>query len=199
MGDEKSSIGNTFEIIDVNVTLRDVMPKLSASNDMAADDDRGMAYWYLGRGLLHIRVPNFGWRKRAIVRHDVHHLLTGYPCTPTGEMQMAAWEFAAGRFPHPGATTFCLPLVGMGAVLSPRRTFAAFVRGRHSTSLYATPLSDEVLAARVVDLRQRFAPTVPTPATTRDWLTYLALVGLSFSLMLAPFLILAVAAFASAR
>jgi hypothetical protein len=33
----------------------------------------------------------------------------------------------------------------------------------------------------------------------RDWLTYLALVGLSFSLMLAPLLILAVAAIAVAR
>jgi hypothetical protein len=190
---------NASEITAVNVTLRDVMPKLLAIDDMAADDDRGTEYWYLGRGLLHIRVPNFGWRQRAIVRHDVHHILTGYPCTPTGEMQMAAWEFAAGRFPHPGATAFCLPLVGMGAVLSPRRTFAAFVRGRHGTSLYATPLSDEVLASRIVDLRQRFAPTVPTPATAGDWLTYLALVGLSFSLMLAPFLILAVAACACAR
>jgi len=188
-----SSIGNTFEINDANVTLRDVMPKVLAINDIAADDDRGKAYWYLGRGLLHIRVPNFGWRKRAIVRHDLHHLLTGYPCTPTGEMEMAAWEFAAGRFPHPGATAFCLPLVGMGAVLSPRRTFAAFVRGRRGTSLYATPLSDEVLASRIVDLRQRFAPTLPTQATTRDWLTYLALLGLSFSLILAPLLILAVA------
>jgi len=188
-----SSIGNTFEINDANVTLRDVMPKVLAINDIAADDDRGKAYWYLGRGLLHIRVPNFGWRKRAIVRHDLHHLLTGYPCTPTGEMEMAAWEFAAGRFPHPGATAFCVPLVGMGAVLSPRRTFAAFVRGRRGTSLYATPLSDEVLASRIVDLRQRFAPTLPTQATTRDWLTYLALLGLSFSLILAPLLILAVA------
>ena len=193
MDDEMSSIGNTFEINDANVTLRDVMPKVLAINDIAADDDRGKAYWYLGRGLLHIRVPNFGWRKRAIVRHDLHHLLTGYPCTPTGEMEMAAWEFAAGRFPHPGATAFCLPLVGMGAVLSPRRTFAAFVRGRRGTSLYATPLSDEVLASRIVDLRQRFAPTLPTQATTRDWLTYLALLGLSFSLILAPLLILAVA------
>jgi hypothetical protein len=192
-------MGNTFEITDVNVTLRDVMPKCPAIDDMAADDDRGMAYWYLGPGLLHIRVPNFGWRKRAIVRHDVHHLLTGYPCTPTGEMQMAAWEFAAGRFPHPGATAFCLPLVGMGAVVSPRRTFAAFVRGRRSTSLYATPLSDEVLTSRIVDLRHRFAPTSPTQATMRDGFAYLALVGLSFSLMLAPLLILAVAAIAVAR
>ena len=179
---------------DVNVTLRDVMPKSVAIDDMAADDARGMPYWYLGRGLLHIRVPNFGWRKRAIVRHDLHHLLTGYPCTPKGEMEMAAWEFAAGRFPHPGATAFCLPLVGMGAVVSPRRTFAAFVRGRRGTSLYATPLSDEVLASRIVDLRKRFAPTSPTRATLRDWLTYLTLVGLSFSLMLAPLLILAAAA-----
>ena len=191
MDDEVSSTGNTFDITDVNVTLRDVMPKFVSVDQMA--------YWYLGRGLLHIRMPNFGWRKRAIVRHDLHHLLTGYPCTPTGEMQLAAWEFAAGRFPHPGATAFCLPLVGMGAVVSPRRTFAAFVRGRRSTSLYAIPLSDDVVGSRIVDLRRRFAPTLTTPVTARDWLTYLVWVGLSFSLMLAPLLILAVAAIVSAR
>ena len=104
-------------IVDGSKTLRELIPGFMTANHLA---NTRAATWYLGIGRLGIQLPNFEWRKRAIDKHDAHHLLLGYPCTPTGEMQMAAWEFAAGRFPHPGATLFCLPLVAMGAVLVPR-------------------------------------------------------------------------------
>ncbi len=151
-------------------------------------DARVSRTWYLGEGMLHIKLPNFAWRRAAIVRHDLHHLLTGFPFTPAGEMQMAAWEFAAGRFPHPGATAFCLPLVGLGAVLLPRRTFAAFVRGRHGKSLYGMTLSNDLLALPVTELRARFAPATPARTMVSDVSAYLRRVGLSFALMLAPIL-----------
>jgi len=167
-------------------TLRDAMTGFLAANGVSAGSGAGARSWYPGRGLLRIRLPNFEWRKRAIACHDAHHLLTGYPCTPAGEMQMAAWEFEAGRFPHAGATAFCLPLVGLGAVLLPRRTFRAFLRGRRSSTLYATTLTDELLASRVNDLRKQFAPVELKQVTWRDGLAYLRLVGLSFALMLTP-------------
>jgi hypothetical protein len=146
--------------------------------------------WYLGDGLLHLRVPNFAWRHAALARHDLHHALTGFPQTPAGEMQMAGWEFAAGRFPHAGATAFCLPLVGLGAIFLPRRTFAAFLRGRCGTSLYGLPPSSHVLALPIDELRARFAPTAPARPTVSHVLAYLRLVGLSFGLMLAPMVLL---------
>lgn len=185
--------GATTAANPADATLQVAMAKFLARNGLAADSGASSKSWQMGRGLLRIRLPNFAWRKRAIACHDAHHILTGYPCTPAGEMQVAAWEFAAGRFPHAGATAFCLPLVGVGAVLLPRRTFAAFVRGRRSTTLYATTLSEAVLATRVVDLRKRFAPSGPVRATLRDWLAYLGVVGLSLTLMLTPFLLLALA------
>jgi hypothetical protein len=175
--------------IDANATMRDVMPRFFSANGLPTDGGRDEEFWYLGNGLLHIRLPNFGWRRAAIVRHDAHHLLTGFHCTPTGEMQMAAWEFAAGRLPHPGATAFCLPLVGLGAILLPRRTFAAFLRGRRGSSLYAATLSSDVLALPIAELRNRFAPATPARPTVRDVLAYLRLVGLSFALILVPVLV----------
>lgn len=167
-------------------TLGDALARFPASNDVPADSGASARWWYPGRGPMRIRLPNFEWRKRAIARHDAHHLLTGYPCTPAGEMQMAAWEFAAGRFPHAGATAFCLPLVGLGAMLLPRRTFLAFLRGRCSSTLYATALTEELLASRVTDLRERFAPVALKPMSLRDGLAYSRLVGLSFALMFIP-------------
>lgn len=165
------------------------------SKGSTASDDG--IHWYLGRGVLHLRLPNFSWRQQAIDRHDAHHLLTGYPCTPAGEMQMAAWEFAAGRFRHPCATAFCLPLVGLGAIAFPRLTFSAYVRGRRSTTLYGGPLSDELLSSRVIELRQRLAPAAPSSRCARDWLGFATLVALSITEMLAVISLLTLIVFVS--
>jgi hypothetical protein len=199
MDDAVNGRGIALAMVDENRTLREVMSEFATANDFVTETGGNAGYWYLGRGILHIRLPNFAWRERAIARHDAHHLLTGYPCTPAGEMQMAAWEFAAGRFPHPGATAFCLPLVGLGAFAFPRRTFAAFVRGRRSTSLYATTFSDEMLASRMTDLRLQFAPTAPSQISAKDWLAYVGLVGLSLAQILAPIALLTLAAVAGSR
>jgi hypothetical protein len=73
-------------------------------------------------------------------------------------MQMAAWEFAAGRYRHWAATLFCLPLALMGFIWAPRRTARA---GLISTSLYGSELDlDKPLAA----LRAKVAtPLAETP------------------------------------
>lgn len=39
------------------------------------------------------RLTTSGWRKKAVPYHDLHHVLTGYPFSPAGEFEMAAWEF----------------------------------------------------------------------------------------------------------
>jgi hypothetical protein len=56
--------------------------------------------WPFTIGPVTIPFPNFSWRRAAIQRHDIHHMLTGYPFTMRGEFQVATWEFAAGRYPH---------------------------------------------------------------------------------------------------
>jgi len=172
---------------DAAPRLRDALDGFASRNDLspARVDD---THWYPGRGLLHVRLPNFAWRRRALPHHDAHHLLTGYPCTPSGEMQMAAWEFAAGRYPHAAATAFCLPLVGFGALLLPRRTFAAFVRGRRNRSLYATPFDDRLLDTRIDALQAQFAPQQDACANLRDVVAFARLVAWSLAWSLLPVL-----------
>jgi hypothetical protein len=79
----------------------------------------------------------FRWRQAAIDAHDRHHLITGYELTLTGEIQLAAWEWGAGRYPDWRATLFCSPLIVAGIAAMPVRTWRAFRRGRGCTSLYA--------------------------------------------------------------
>lgn len=110
-----------------------------AANGMDADPAQ-VSNWVCRIGPLLIRLPNWDWRRKAITRHDLHHILTGYPCTMTGEMQMAAWEFAAGRYRHWAATLFCMPLALLGLVCAPCRTATAFRDGLASRSLYGVEL-----------------------------------------------------------
>lgn len=117
--------------------------------------------WIVRAGLVSLWLPNFTWRRRAIDAHDVHHLLTGYPCTTMGEFQIAAWELAAGRYPHWGATSFCAPLVVLGMLWDPQAIVAAWRRGRRSRSLYAAPVLKSLLA---MPLEQAAAFSSPAPS-----------------------------------
>ena len=100
--------------------------------------------WPFTIGPVTIPFPNFSWRRAAIQRHDLHHILTGYPFTMRGEFQVATWEFAAGRYPHWGATLLLLPLVVVGMLSSPAAIWRSFMKGRGELSLYRPELHDAV-------------------------------------------------------
>lgn len=152
--------------------------------------------WTCGVGPFRLRFPNFAWRRDAIVRHDLHHVLTGYACTLPGEFQMAAWEFGAGRCPRIGATLFCLPLITAGLAVAPRRTYRAFLRGRAGRSLYGAPVTDNLLRSPLAVVAQSFAPQAGR-AKAADVVAFLRLASASIMLVLSP-LLLAVAAVAAA-
>jgi hypothetical protein len=116
-------------------------------------DDGERAWWTCRLGPISILLPNFRWRRHAVLAHDLHHLLTGYPCTMRGECQTAAWEFGAGAMPHWAARLFCLPLVLLGLLWSPRRTWDAFASGRQSRTLHCTRVDQRMLTAPLDELR----------------------------------------------
>jgi hypothetical protein len=113
------------------------------------------ATWPFTIGLVTIPMPNFSWRRAAIQRHDLHHILTGYPFTMRGEFQVATWEFAAGRYPHWGATLLLLPLVVIGLCWSPSAIWRAFVKGRRERSLYRPELRDAARQLSLTALAER--------------------------------------------
>ena len=121
-------------------------------------DERDSRWWIVRAGLFVLPLPNFAWRRRAIDAHDVHHLLTGYPCTVEGELLIAAWEWGAGRYPHWGATLFCGPLVLAGLLFMPGRILAAWRRGRQSRSLYRPADLDRLLNMSLEDARTLALP-----------------------------------------
>lgn len=97
---------------------------------------------------------------------------------------MAAWEFAAGRFPDCRATLFCLPLVALGTVLAPFDTFEAFVLGRNSKSLYGRQVN---LEQSVASLRASTLPTTRPEVRVQDRLAFMTFVAASSLEIALPF------------
>lgn len=152
------------------------------ANGLAVDS---VPSWTCDIGPLRLRLPNFRWRRRAIATHDLHHVVTGYPCTLRGEFQLAAWEFAAGRFPHPGATLFCLPLVALGMLWSPRAMWSAFLRGRRARSLYGIGNENALLGLPLAALRARVMVSRRAARPT-DVRAFCLLVAAASALLLTP-------------
>ncbi|HJQ58957.1 MAG TPA: hypothetical protein VJ890_18780 [Vineibacter sp.] len=149
------------------LTVAEALAQLSAMHGLSPEQAAART-WTCGIGPIALQLPNFEWRRRAIARHDIHHVLTGYTCSLRGEMEMAAWEFAAGRYPGLGATLFCLPLVAIGGAVAPSRTLIAYLRGRRGRTLYEATTIEPVLAASLIAARAELAPAGPVRATAAD-------------------------------
>jgi hypothetical protein len=113
------------------------------------------AYMNVGGFRVPIK-PLYGYKK-VVILHDVHHLLTGYDTTWTGELQVAAWELGSGGCgPYLLMWNNRLLLFVVGLVLRPVVTWQAFSRGRRQRNVYRLQFRD-VLARDVDEMRRYVA------------------------------------------
>lgn len=94
--------------------------------------------WFRVRiGRFTVRLPNPPARRRAVLFHDVNHVVTGYNTTfSDGEVVIAGFEVGAGCGPFWIVWYINLSMLALGLALRPRDVFAGFVRGRRSSSIY---------------------------------------------------------------
>jgi hypothetical protein len=118
--------------------------------DESSYEDRWVT---LKAGPIPIVFPNTAARVRSVRVHDVHHVVTGYDTSWTGEAEIGAWEIASNCADHYAAWVLNLLALPIGLAIAPRATFRAFVRGRHSANLYRRSIDDALLATRVGTLR----------------------------------------------
>lgn len=107
-------------------------------------------------GPVPIFFPNTAARVAAVRLHDIHHIVTGFDTTWTGEAQIAAWEIGGGCAHHLAAWILNLQAIAIGLFLSPRRVLDAFAVGRRSTNLYRLGIEEAQVDAPVSDLRHQF-------------------------------------------
>lgn len=111
-----------------------------------------------------MKVPNTKKHKRAIRRHDLHHVATGYGTDLRGEAEISAWEIAKGLDGiglYVGGIVWSITLFGI--VAWPRSVLGAFQRGggRPSSilggrgSLFQVDDYDGLLDLTIGELRER--------------------------------------------
>lgn len=105
-------------------------------------------------GPIPIAFPNTKSRVRSVKLHDLHHVLTEYPTTWTGEAEIGAWEISTGCADHYPAWVLNFYAYAIGLVIAPENTYRAFMRGRRSANLYRR-VYDEALLARTVGSMRR--------------------------------------------
>lgn len=108
------------------------------------DVDAYDAKWTDGSFLgVKLSVPNTRKHRWAIMRHDLHHVATGFGTDMIGEAEISAWEIRAARQLGVYVSSIVLGAALLGAFCAPRRTLDAFRAGRGVRFLYRGPDSDE--------------------------------------------------------
>jgi len=102
---------------------------------------------------LTIKIPNTEGRKQAVRLHDLHHVLTGYDTTWTGEAEIGAWELASGCLRWPAATILNLSILAIGTVIAPLPVARAWARGRQTKNLYGEDGVEHLLPRQVAAMR----------------------------------------------
>jgi hypothetical protein len=114
--------------------------------DYQLGEDGGTALPYVlikFSSFFNVYIPNWGNRRKAVLRHDIHHILTGYKSVLLGEFEIAAWEIASGCMNYWAAYLLNSGGLLMGMLFYPVPTFRAFIRGCRSSNLYIVALSDD--------------------------------------------------------
>lgn len=174
-----------------DTTLREARDLFYAAHEFPQDGGVTRAKWSpIGCRDLKVYLPNFKWRRKAIPFHDLHHIVADYEFCPTGEFQVAAWEFAAGKYPNIFTTLFCIPLVSMGALSIPKKQFRAFVRGRRSRTLYGNYDYETLLNKTLGEIRREILPEKKNKVGFDDYFEYAKLVFLSAMVIATPLLLM---------
>ena len=133
-------------------------------------------------GPFKLPFPNTQGRKIALAYHDFHHIITGYGTDARSEFQISAWELGGTGRPGMPLAARIINLSGLfaGALFAPRLTFAAFLRGRRSRSLYGRDLPT-LQTKRVGELRADLrGASSGEPAAASDVIAFalMAMLGL---------------------
>lgn len=133
-------------------TPRDILPGFYSQYQLGEDG---------GQSSSHVRIeftkkialyfPNFAARRKAIFKHDVHHIVTGYTSTFKGETEIGAWEIASGCRHYWVAFVLDMSAVMIGILFNPLGVYKAFVKGRRTRNLYSDSMTD----AQIMDMTVR--------------------------------------------
>ncbi len=139
---------------------------------------------------FHFYFPNFDARRKAVIRHDIHHIVTGYSASSlAGESEISAWEIGSGCKNHWAAFFIDTSGLMIGIPFNFMRVLKAFARGRRTRNLYDDSYAiEKAMAMPVIELQKELLLhqfPVDTKVTVTDLFLFLcfALFGTVFSII----------------
>jgi hypothetical protein len=148
-----------------DLPMKDALRVYFDANGFGPDGGYAAAWVDLKLGPIPIPFPNSDARRRAVRFHDLHHIATGYETNYAGEFEISAWEIATGCRDFIAAWQLNLSGLLGGLLVYPKRTFRAFIRGRHTKNFYGAEY-EPLLGLSVQDARTRLGTDQPVPSAT---------------------------------
>ncbi len=182
-------------------TPAQLLPIFYATNNLGMDGGQSspVVKMDIMKG-VHFYIPNFDARRKAVLWHDIHHLVTGYSASSfLGECEISAWEIASGCRNYWAAFLINTSGVLLGCLINPHKIIQAYARGRRTKNFYHNLYSEEkVLNTPLAELRG-WLLLDKHPKTTKanfldiislDGFLIFALIYASVSIVTLPFLLL---------
>ncbi len=136
-------------------TLREALDIFFKQYNLGEEGGLNQDWAYLDFKFFRLPFPNTASRKRALIYHDIHHIVTGYKSDWQGEAEIGAWEVSTGCGDHTAAWVLDIGSLLMGVCFFPRKTFHAFIRGRRTLNLYGNTYTKEDLLPMKIDEVQK--------------------------------------------
>jgi len=159
------------------------------AHQLPADGGAMNPWLHVRIGPLTVRLPNPPARRRSVLFHDVNHMVTGYNTTfSDGEVVIAGFEVGAGCGPFWIVWYINLSMLALGLALRPRDVFAAFVRGRRSSSFYRCRTDPTTLAGMSLGAVRSLLELDcrPLNVTTADRVAFAAWAIVAVAVLLGP-------------
>lgn len=159
-------------------TPRDLLHSFYMENDFGMDGGMSSSsVKILLTPKIHIYFPNFKARRKAVVKHDIHHLLTGYNTDLKGESEISAWEIGSGCKKYWAAFLLDTSGLMLGLLINFKGVSQAFSRGRKTHSLYGDFHSDEkVMDMKISDLQEKLLLNIIPKQVTPSLYDYFVLI-----------------------
>lgn len=136
-------------------TLREALDIFFKQYNLGEEGGLNQDWAYLDFKFFRLPFPNTASRKRALIYHDIHHIVTGYKSDWQGEAEIGAWEVSTGCKDHTAAWVLDIGSLLMGVCFFPRKTFRAFIRGRRTLNLYGNTYTKEDLLPMKIEEVQK--------------------------------------------
>jgi hypothetical protein len=171
----------------MELKISDHLEKFYQTYKLGKDGGNDLSYVTLEIGhLFNIYIPNWNSRRKAVLRHDIHHLLTGYKSELLGEFEIAAWEIGSGCMNYFAAYLLNSGSLLAGLLIYPRPSFNAFLLGCRTTNLYQLNIDDKSLKNSTIEELKMQIGLEPKPSLTK--IRLFEILKLSYHLGLSLFL-----------